>query len=298
VTTSWEEASRALRATTPDDAGAARLAAVLGEPVEVVGPLHGGVASSTHELRTPTRRLVLKRFVDDEEPPEAWALEWTRLGIARHAPVPTPEPIAYDPDGTWFGRPALLMSHLPGAVVYPPAIEALACTLAALHTTVVGAPTPEALHRPGYYAYWKQTAPVPDGVLDALATLLDVAPTLPTVLCHSDYHPGNVLVTDGEVTGVVDWSSARFAPRGFDVGLMRCDLAIEPGGDAPARFLAAYEAAAGVSVEHLHLFDAFGAARAIDQGSGWVDAWTDAGIPMTVEQIHDRAWAFGEAALS
>jgi len=46
------------------------------------------------------------------------------------------------------------------------------------------------------------------------------------------------------------------------------------------------------------LFDAFAAARTIEDGAGWVDAWTDAGIPVTVEQIHDRAWAFGEQAVS
>jgi aminoglycoside phosphotransferase (APT) family kinase protein len=298
VTTSWEEASRALRATAPDADGAARLSAALGEPVEVVGPLHGGVASSTHELRTPTRRLVLKRFLPDDDPPCAWELEWTRLGIARHAPIPTPDPIAYDPDGTWFGPAALVMSHLPGAVHYPPAIEALARTLAALHTTVVPEPVPAALHREGYYAYWVQAAPVPDGVLDALARVKEIGPTLPYVLCHADYHPGNVLVADGEVTGVVDWSSARFAPRGFDVGLMRCDLALEPGGDAPDRFLRAYEEAAGTTVDHLPLFDAFAAARAIQDGAGWVDAWTDAGIPMTADQVHERAWAFGAAAVS
>jgi hypothetical protein len=78
---------------------------------------------------------------------------------------------------------------------------------------------------------------------------------------------------------------------------MRCDLAVEPGGDAPARFLAAYEAAVGGPVALLHLFDAFAAARAIENGHGWVDAWTDAGVDVTAEQIHERAWAFGEAAL-
>jgi aminoglycoside phosphotransferase (APT) family kinase protein len=296
---SWIDESRALRATVPDAAGLERLALALGEPVELVGVLHGGVASSTHELRTPTRRLVLKRFRVDDEPPSGDVLEWTRLRIAQDAPVPTPEPIAHDPDGAWFGIPALVMSHLAGAVVYPPVIEALARTLAAIHTTTIARPAPEILRRPPYYAYWAQTQPVPDGILDAMELLKhEIGPSLPKVLCHCDYHPGNVLVTDGEVTGVVDWSSARFAPRGFDVGLMRCDLAIEPGGDAPDRFLAAYEASAGVQVEHLRLFDAFAAARALESDGGWVDAWTDAGVAMTWERMRERSWAFAEAALA
>jgi hypothetical protein len=38
--------------------------------------------------------------------------------------------------------------------------------------------------------------------------------------------------------------------------------------------------------------------RAIEHGAGWVDAWTDAGLEITAAQIHERAWAFAQAALS
>lgn len=291
----WAELSRAHRATVPSSDGVARLSAALGEPVQLDGPLHGGVAASTWAIHTPTRRLVLKRFrADDETGP----LEWVRLQIAVATPVPTPEPVAFDAEGDWFDVQSLVMSHLPGAVAYPPVVEKLARTLAALHSTVVPEPVPAELRRPGLWTYWEQTEPVPAGVLDALADLPAIAATQETVLCHCDFHPGNVLVEDAEVTGVLDWSSARFAPRAFDVALMRCDLAVEPGGDAPRRFLAAYEEAAGVRLEHLELWDCFAAARAIEHGAGWVDAWTEAGVDVTAEQIHARAWAFAEAALS
>lgn len=293
--TNWAELSRAHRATVPSPEGVLRLSTVLGEPVELEGPLHGGVAASTWAIRTPSRRLVLKRFrADDDTAP----LEWVRLQIAVDTPVPTPEPVAFDPAGAWFGVQSLVMSHLPGAVVYPPLVEALARTLAALHSTVVPEPVPAELRRPGLWTRWEQTVPVPDGVLDALAALPALAASQEHVLAHCDFHPGNVLVDGGEVTGVLDWSGARFAPRAFDVALMRCDLAVEPGGDAPDRFLRTYEEAAGVRLADLGLWDALAAARAIEHGAGWVDAWTDAGVDVTAEQIHTRAWAFAEAALS
>lgn len=296
---SWLDQSRALRASVPSPDGVARLSAALGEPVELVGPLHGGVACSVHELVTPSRRLVMKRFsaYDDDTPPPAWELEWERLHLAAAAPVPTPAPVAYDPDGAWFGRPALVMAHLPGRVVYPPAVEALAATLAALHRTVVPDPVPAVLRRPGLWTYWEQTEPCPDGVLDAIASLSSSVGREQLVFSHCDFHPGNVLVDGGLVTGVVDWSGARFAPRGFDVGLMRCDLAVEPGGDAPARFLAAYEDASGVPVADLAAWDAFAAARAIEHGGGWVDAWTDTDVAMSAEQIHERATTFARDAV-
>jgi aminoglycoside phosphotransferase (APT) family kinase protein len=163
---------------------------------------------------------------------------------------------------------------------------------------VVPEPVPDVLRRPGMWTYWEQTAPVPDGVLDALAALTAIAEAEVPVLCHCDFHPGNVLVEDGLVTGVLDWAGARFAPRAFDVALMRSDLAVEPGANAPDRFLATYQEAAGVELQHLGMWDAFAAARAIEHRAGWVDAWTDPAIEMTAERIHHRAWAFAEAALS
>lgn len=296
--TTWHEQSRALRASVPSPDGLARLSEVLGETVEGEGPLHGGVASSTWTVRTPTRRLVLKRFRIDDEPPSGAQLEWERLAVAIAAPVPTPTPIALDLGGAWFGMPALVMSFLPGSVVYPPLIDELARTLAALHATVVPEPAPDVLRRPGAWTYWVQTAPVPDGVLDALAALVEIAERESHVLCHCDFHPGNVLIDDGVVSGVVDWAGARFAPRAFDVALLRCDLAVEPGGDAPDRFLAAYEASAGVRLADLGAWDAFAAARAIEHGDGWVDAWTEVGVDMTASRIKERAAEFAIAALS
>lgn len=128
------------RSTTPSPDGLLRLGAVLGETVEVVGPLHGGVATSTHELRTPTRRLVLKRYRADDS---TAALEWERLGLATTSPVPTPAPVAVDLVGEWFACEAIVMSWLPGTSLYPVAIDALAGALAAIHATPVPDPAPE-----------------------------------------------------------------------------------------------------------------------------------------------------------
>jgi aminoglycoside phosphotransferase (APT) family kinase protein len=297
-TAAWIAESRALRASVPSPDGLARLADALGEPVELVGPLHGGVASSVHELQTPTRRLVLKRYRADDEPPPLWELEWERLHLVAALAIPTPAPVAYDPDGTWFGRAALVMAHLPGAVAYPPAVESMARTLATLHASALPEPVPDVLRRPGLWTKWVQTAPGPPGMLEVLAALAGIASAATPVLCHCDFHPGNVLVVDGEVSAVVDWSGVRLAPRGFDVALTRCDLAITPGGDAPDRFLAAYEAASGVRLDDLAAWDVLASARAIEHGAGWVDAWTEVGVAMTADQILERATAFCEAALS
>ena len=37
-------------------------------------------------------------------------------------------------------------------------------------------------------------------------------------ICHGDYHPLNILVRDGEVTGVLDWSGFLIGDPAFDIG--------------------------------------------------------------------------------
>ena len=270
----WWEERRELRASEPSADGLDRLAAVLGEPVLEVERLAGGVATSAHALRTATSAYVLKRFGADDAD---WAAsEWERLQLVRDIPVPTPEPIAIDRDGEWFDTPALVLRWLPGRSGYPVDPEALGRALALLHTTPVPDPLPAVYLDPWD---WEERGRARAGVSQPVFT-------------HCDFHPGNVLFEDGVLTGVVDWSNARVAARGLDIALLRCDLFIEPGGDAADRALAAYEDASGVRVADLDVWDEIAAERVLDEGEGWVEAWTEAGVPMTVEQILTRAEAF------
>ena len=64
----------------------------------------------------------------------------------------------------------------------------------------------------------------------ALQWLLDNRPSDPArpVICHGDFHPINILMADGVVTGVIDWSMTTVADAAFDVGNTRVLLAIAP----------------------------------------------------------------------
>jgi aminoglycoside phosphotransferase (APT) family kinase protein len=290
----WIETSRRLRSTTPSSAGLSRLGSAIGERVEVEGVLYGGVASSVHRLRTPSRSLVLKRFAF----PDAAPFEWERLHHVRTVPVPTPEPIALDADGAWFGVPALVLGYLEGETMQPPQPEDLGLLLATIHSTPLPDPIPSTLQRPTFLDRWKPSAVLPEGAVNAITELRALAPRESLVFGHGDFHPGNVLVDNGGISGVIDWSNANALPAGYDVGFARCDLAIEPGGDASERFLATYEAARSEPVSNRHLWDVLAATRAIEFGDGWVDAWTETGIEMTAERLRSAAVGFAEAALS
>jgi len=50
------------------------------------------------------------------------------------------------------------------------------------------------------------------------------------VICHGDFHPQNILMTDGRVTGVIDWPNAIVADPAFDVASTRVILGLVPMG--------------------------------------------------------------------
>jgi Ser/Thr protein kinase RdoA (MazF antagonist) len=62
---------------------------------------------------------------------------------------------------------------------------------------------------------------------------------------HRDFHPGNVLWSRGQSTGVVDWADACRGPWGCDAAHCRAMLIQLAGPEAADRFLDAYESLTG-----------------------------------------------------
>ena len=94
------------------------------------------------------RRVVVKLYPDGDGTASS---EWSRLEFAQRVTAPVPEPIAADLESVWFGRPAVVMSWLPGRPDVTPKdadswVAALAQALTQLHETVLdgaaGALTP------------------------------------------------------------------------------------------------------------------------------------------------------------
>ncbi len=90
------------------------------------------------------------------------------------------------------------------------------------------------------------------------------------VICHGDFHPINVLVDGGAVTGVIDWANATIEDPASDVGNTRLLLAIAPI-DQPAavdllvgvirrvvvrRFTRAYQARRSLDMTSVRYFEA------------------------------------------
>jgi aminoglycoside phosphotransferase (APT) family kinase protein len=87
-------------------------------------------------------------------------------------------------------------------------------------------------------------------------------------LLHHDYWYGNTLWSDGDLTGVIDWTSARIGDPQKDVALARCDLAVTLDLRASDEFVDRYRALGGATGAFAY-WDLLWALL----GYRWIDEW-------------------------
>jgi len=218
----------------------------------------GGTDAYGVTLDRAPRRLVVKLYPDDDGTASS---EWSHLEFAQRVTAPVPEPIAADLESVWFGRPAVVMSRLPGRPDVTPKdayswVAALAQVLAKVHETVLdgvaGALTP-----PLQDARWDP--PSRDHPLSAVAVGA-VAAGLPSLsaehaFTHGDFHPGNVLWQRGRISGIVDWSAAGLGARWSELAYCRADVCLLLGPDVADRLADAYSEIVGRTSDDLAVYD-------------------------------------------
>ena len=214
------------------------------------------------------RRLVLRRWArpgwEADDPDYTVDREVRVLGLLVATPVPAPQVVAADPDGSRCDVPAILLTRLPG---HPPRradAEAegfcgqLAQTLALIHAVGDGA-------RPAvvpYRLYYDRAQAEPARWMSgsrtwarAVAAVREAPPPAVATLIHRDYHPENTLWSRRRLTGVVDWTQASWGPPELDVAHMRWNLAADHGQQVADEFLACYRAITGRALEYQPYWD-------------------------------------------
>lgn len=215
-------------------------------------PLEGGQSAAIHRLVLDDRSdVILQRFVLDWIRDEPWAPanEVLVLDLLSDTSVPAPEVIAADPHGQDTGVPTVLMTALPGAVVWdPPELDPWLDAVIDVMMTIHGIRAPQQLRRwepyppenapPAWTRYrwaWER----------AVTTYHDVRPSSDRVFLHRDFHPGNLLWQQGTISGVVDWVSSCAGPVQEDIAHFRVNLAMHHGQAAADRFLRRWMHASG-----------------------------------------------------
>lgn len=143
------------------------------------------------------RRLVEKRLADATR----HDAEVRALRALRDADLPTPELVDEQPG-------IIVMTELPGRRVDDlgadtrlRALRESASLLRRLHTLPLPAGMPSAPDDAGIVARYRAAA--------GPALPLDIPSPSGVAFCHGDWTDGNLLATDGRITGVVDWESAH-----------------------------------------------------------------------------------------
>lgn len=304
---------RAHQLSAPESEGLAQLIKEIapGSRAIRVRRLGGGIATATHSVDLQARSgkvlgVVLKRYrKNDETAP----LEWDRLTFAQSLPVPSPQPLALDASGEWFGTPALVMSRLPGRPnVAPKRLDPWLDQIAMAMVMIQDAPiraTPAALKRPHTVDKWAPSTDLGRSELVERA-IVTIVKNLPEglkakrAIGHGDFHPGNLVWSRERLTGVVDWSSARIGPRAYEVAYCRADLTVLIGADAAERFRRAYEQIWGQRLDDdLWVWDLMCALGAIQWGHLWVVAYREQGrTDLTSRHVWPRAAALIRNALA
>jgi aminoglycoside phosphotransferase (APT) family kinase protein len=203
-----------------------RLAELTGIALTVEGLCPGGEVGAAY-VRWPDGHRSVLTYGD----PRAADL----VEVARAAGIPAPR---YELVTTVDRATVLVQERLPGA---PPARvdRALVEQMVALNDRMAGllATSPAVppvdlyltgsgpgfcLHEP-LARHDRRTRAVLDWVRDVGRDHPDMTGD---DLTHMDFHPGNVLVDGGRVTGVIDWDGACRGDRHFDLVTLRFDLAL------------------------------------------------------------------------
>jgi len=289
-----------IKPVPPMSAALQRIAEIAG-PLATVDRVHalpGGTHARTHLVQTanPELDVVLREFPPGDDAGEREARVLTALdGLGGLAP----RLLASDVDGTWSGRPAVVISRLPGHAHVTPAdprdwAAQLGEALARIHAANLQRAT-------GFERVFDRTGGS-QGKLSGPAAARVGADwegirSAPTVLTPYDYWSGNVLWQGAVLSGVVDWSGAALGPAGFDLGWCRMDLYLLYDEHVAGAFLASYETATGSAVRDRSLWDLWAVARSHRDVEEWVENYQGVGRPdLTAAELRRRHSAWTELA--
>lgn len=303
----WPAQERHLRSRPPADGLAAMARDVWpGSRAVLERRLKGGLGASVHLVRLVrgrrTREVVLKRFRLQDDAPR---IEWERTVHAASLPVTTPEPIAEDLAGSWFGAPSFVLGRVPGRPILrfgKPGTRFERIAEAML--LIASAPRegcPAVVRRPR--PTWEppsglRTSPLAERTIAAIGPLAERAYRRRTVMSHGDPHPGNMLWSQSHVA-FIDWRSGSFLPPTHDVVYCRLELTVLDGVPSGERFLDAYERVAGREPDDVPTWDLVLGLNAMRWVPWWVHAYREHGrTDLTVPLARRRVRSFVRRALA
>lgn len=164
-------------------------------------PVSGGQDTAIWRVDRSGGRYALRVFALNEERKCAREVATMRAAAVGGIPVPT-----VHAEGSWHGRPALLLSWCPGRTLLaalrenPLRVWRFGMMFGRMHARLHAIVLPEAPpYAPHQWLDWG------GGVESPLRERLLAVAHRPLILCHLDYHPLNVMTDGAHITAVLDW---------------------------------------------------------------------------------------------
>lgn len=210
---------------------AAALTALGVTDATAITPVTGGWDTAIWRVESGGRVFALRVFREGQD--EVCRREVAAMGAAAGG-LPVPEVYA---QGSHEGRPALLLSWLPGRplvdeiTAHPWRVWSLATAFGRMQARIHAVRAPATLRRkpertPGDTADDTQTR-----------SLADIRGPRDDALLHVDYHPLNVLTDGRRITGVLDWTGAAAGDPRWDLARTYSLLRLAPAPPGTPVFL-------------------------------------------------------------
>ncbi|MDJ0377887.1 aminoglycoside phosphotransferase family protein [Cryobacterium sp. PH31-L1] len=231
-----------------------------------VRTLPGGTHATTNVIGTSTgSEFVLRQFPPGDDAVRREIEVLAGLGDLGEL---APQLLAADPSGAQNAYPLIVTTLLPGRASITPQdpedfARQLGEALARIHAVAVDTSLPDLF-----------TEPAATSPLHAVWTELRDAPR---VLTHNDFWSGNTVWHEGHLTGIVDWSGAGRAPRGYDLAWCRQDLVFLYDVTVAEEFTRAYDDAFGSPTPEVGRWDQFAALKAYPRVETWAPNYQDLG---------------------
>jgi len=213
----------------------------VGEPQNLVG-ISQGVENTNYFLTTDRGEYVLTIF--ERVPEEDLPFFLNLMAFLANNDLPVPQPII--DDGGHYkrylaGKPAAIVTRLPGKTVYYPSVAhcaAVGRVLGQMHKA--GQRFPDTRENPRGPGWWKDTADALVADLDGdQARLLEDELTyqyhnrrvdLPRGVVHADLFHDNALFQGDELTGIIDLYYACTDVLAYDLAIVANDWCTHPDG--------------------------------------------------------------------
>ena len=121
-------------------------------------------------------------------------------------------------------------------------------------------------------------------LMEGLEWVLDNTPLEPSQLsiCHGDFHPLNIIVHQGAVSGVLDWSGFVVTDPAYDIGSTKVIIKIAAPSLIPGlnydtltkRYIELYQEEIPLEKEHIEFYEAYRCLRAFREGATGQEVWT------------------------